>query len=175
MAVYNHLGSLSGGSSLGNVASSQYQRYMTNYRDYEDSLVGDVDDTSLVDAAREEAPKQAELAAGIAERNRQRYGYSQTAVERQEADRASQRGQALSLAGGLSNARLAQRDANRGLLGELINIGQGVNRSALSGLATSEQNAVNRRNAFERAKGARKQQNTQMMMQLGTMAMMAMI
>jgi len=175
MAVYNHLGSLSGGSSLGNVASSQYQRYMTNFRDYEDALVGDVDDTSLIDAAREEAPKQAELAAGIAERSRQRYGYEQTAVESREADRASQRGEALSLAGGLSNARLAQRDANRGLLGELINIGQGVNRSSLSGLATAEQNAVSRRNAYERAMGAYKQQNIGMLSTLGSIIGRAMI
>jgi len=175
MAVYNHLGSLSGGSPLGNAASSQYKRYMTNFRDYEDSLVGELNDTSLVDAAREEAPQQAKLAAGIAERNRSRYGYTQTAMEGKEEGRASQRSGVLNLAGGLTNARLAQRDLNRGTLGELINIGQDVNRSALSGLATAEQNAVSRRNAYEQARSAYKQQSLGMLGRVGSIIGRALI
>ena len=58
----------------------------------------------------------------IYERNRQRYGYEQTAVEASESQRASQRGEALNLAGGKNTARLAQRERNRALLADLINI-----------------------------------------------------
>ena len=94
----------------------------------------------------------------MAERNRQRYGYEQTAAEQSESERASQRGQATNLAGGQNTARLAQRERNRALLADLINIGQDQNRSSLGMLGTAAENAVARANAFRQAQAQAKAQ-----------------
>ena len=116
-------------ATYADVVEGQYEQYIRNFRDFENALIASRDSTDLIDAAREDTPQQIALAEGIAKRNRERYGYRPTAVEAQEMQRATQRGGALTLAGGLNNARLAQRDANQRVLSDLINIGQGVNRS----------------------------------------------
>lgn len=161
--------------TMGDVARGQHERYIRNFRDFENALVAAKDDTSLIDAARADAPQQAELTRGIAERNRQRYGLQQTAVEAREEARASQRGEAINLAGGLNEARLAQRDANQRMLGDLINIGQGVNRSSLSQLGAAGENAVARKNAYSQAKAQSKAQTMGMLGTMGAAALMFMI
>jgi len=155
------------------VALGQHERYIRNFRGFENALIAERDDTSLIDAARRDAPEQARLARGIAERQRSRYGVQQTSVEARESERASQRGEALNLAGGVNNARLGQRDANRKLLGELINIGQGVNRSSLSQLGSAGENAVARRNAYTNAKAQSKAQTYNMIGSAAGTALMA--
>jgi len=156
-------------ATMANVARGQHERYMRNYRDYENALIGATDDTSLIDAARADAPEQDKLTRGMAERNRQRYGLEQTAVEASESERASQRGAAINLAGGVNNARLAQRDVNQRLLGDLINIGQGVNRSSLSQLGAAAGNAVARKNAHTSAKAQSKSQTMGMLGAAGSL------
>ena len=155
--------------TMGNVARSQHERYIRNFRGFEEALIAARDDTSLIDAAREDAPEQARIAREVAERQRSRYGLTQTAVEARESERASQRGEAINLAGGLNEARLAQRDANTRLLSDLINIGQGVNRSSLSQLGAAGENAVARKNAYQQAKSAHKQQTYSMIGSAGAM------
>jgi len=155
------------------IARGQHERYVRNFRGFEDALVGARDDTSLIDAAREDAPEQARLSREVAERQRSRYGVQQTAVEAREAGRASQRGEAINLAGGLNNARLAQRDANRKLLGDLINVGQGVNRSSLSQLGSAGENAVSRGNAYRAAQARGKAQTMNMVGSVAGAALMA--
>ena len=154
-------------AAMANIARGQHERYIRNYRDYENDLIGATDDTSLIDAARRDAPQQTRIARGVQRRNISRYGLGQTAVERRESSRASQRGEALNLAGGLNNARLAQRDVNQRLLGDLINIGQGVNRSSFSQLGAAAQNAVARENAYTNAKAQNKSQNMNMLASAG--------
>jgi len=58
----------------------------------------------------------------------------------------------------LNNARIAQDQINRSTLADLINIGQGVNRSSLSGLGDASAMAANKRNAYNSAKAAHKSQ-----------------
>ena len=159
--------------TLANVARSQHESYIRNFREFEDALIASRDDTSLIDAAKKDAPEQARIAKEVAERQRSRYGLQQTAVEARETERALKRGEAINLAGGVNNARLAQRDANRRLLGDLINIGQGVNRSSLSQLGTAAENATARKNAYTQAKAGHKAQTAQMIGSLGSMALMA--
>ena len=143
---------------MADVAAGQHERYIRNFRDFENALIAARDDTSLIDAVREDVPEQSQIAREVARRQRSRYGLQQTAVEARESARASQRGEAISLAGGLNNARIAQREANTRLLSDLINIGQGVNRSSLSNLGAAGENAVARRNAYEQARSQHKQQ-----------------
>ena len=93
--------------TMANVARSQHESYIRNFRDFEDALIAARDDTSLIDAAKKDAPEQTRIAEEVAERQRSRYGLQQTAVEARETERASKRGEALNLAGGVNNARLA--------------------------------------------------------------------
>jgi hypothetical protein len=163
-------------ATFASVAEGAHERYIRNFRDFERRLLDetdstemiDRDSTELVDAAMEDIPQQTELARGIAQRNRERYGYQQTAAERQEAEKMLQLGGALNLAGGLNNARLAQRDANRFMLGNLINIGQGVNRSSMRGLGSAAQNAAARQQAFQNDRAAYKQQTAGFLGKLGS-------
>ena len=154
---------------MAGVAADQHERYIRNFRDFENALIAARDDTSLIDAVREDVPEQSQIAREVARRQRSRYGLQQTAVEARESARASQRGEAISLAGGLNNARIAQREANTRLLSDLINIGQGVNRSSLSQLGTAGENAVARRNAYRQARAGHKAQTAQMVGSMGAM------
>ena len=155
-------------ATLADVAQSQHERFIRNFRDYETALLGARDDTSLIDAAPEAAATQTQLAEDIARRNRERYGYQETGAEEAERRRATQRVAALNLAGGINNARLAQRDINQGLLGNLFNIGQGVYKSSLSGLGDASQMQAQRNMAFSNAKTAYKQQSIGFLGKIGS-------
>jgi|21_taG_2_1085346.scaffolds.fasta_scaffold02744_2 hypothetical protein len=155
-------------ATFASVAKNQHERYIRNYRDFENALIKSGDSTDLIDAARTDIPQQTQIAAGIAERNRQRYGYQQTGAEKQEAEKSMQLGGTLNLAGGMTNAVLAQRDANRSLLGNLINIGQGVNRSSMSGLGAAAQNSAARQQAYQNDKAAYKSQTAGFLGKLGS-------
>jgi len=154
-------------ATMAGVAKRQHESYIRNFRDFENALVASRGSTDLIEAAREDTPQQIALAEGIARRNRERFGYQQTGAERQEMNRLSQRGGNLLLANSLNNARLAQRDANQRVLSDLINIGQGVNRSSLSGLGSAAQNAAQRQTAFQNDRAAYKRQSASFLGNIG--------
>lgn len=140
-----------------------YNDYIANFRQFEDRLLGMTDDTTLVDRSRENAAKQAEIAAGIQQRNLERYGGGGlSAAQLQEQQRSAQRGSQLSMANTVNNARVQQRQMNQALLQELIGIGQGVNARALEGLGTAAQGEVARRGAYKQAKANYSSQMTNM-------------
>ena len=135
------------------ILRQDYEDYINNFRGYEERLLALTDDTSIVDNARESALTQSRIAGEIQARNLERYGGAgMSAVQRQQQQRAAQRGDQLTLAGTVNNARVAQREVNQALLSELIGIGQGVNASALAGLGTAAQNEVARRGAYRNAR-----------------------
>ena len=158
-----------------NTAIRQYGRYISDFRPFEEEMLAKRDDTSIIDAVPQDVRQQTQIASDVARRNRERLGFEETAALAQGRQAATQRGEALSLSGGLNNARLAQLDANNRTLADLINIGQGVNRSSLSALSTAAQNDVSRQNAFTQARAANKAQNRQIAGQaLGTAAAIGM-
>ena len=131
------------------VTKSNYDRFISEYRPFENQLIErSQTDTTLVDAVAPTVQAQTDIAEGVARRNRERFGLAETGAMRRERMRSTDRAQSLNLAGGLNNARVAQQQANQTLLADLINIGQGVNRSALSGLGAAAQNAVARQNQY---------------------------
>ena len=155
--------------TFADITERQYQRYETEFKPFELDLIARAQaDTSLVDAVPEDVERQQRIAQDINRRNRERFGFESTGALASERDRASQRGEALNLAGGLTNARLAQLDVNQQTISDLINIGQGVNRSSLSGLGAAAENAVARRSQYERDRTAYKNSRTSM---LGSLAM----
>ena len=140
------------------VAQNQYETSIQEFQPFEQALIDTLEDTSIVDSVRGDVETQSRIAKEVAERNRQRYGYDQTAAERSEVSRAQQRGQATNLAGGLNTARLAQRERNKNLMADLINIGLNQQRSSMYQLGVSAQNAVDRRNAYTQAQAQAKSQ-----------------
>lgn len=135
------------------ILRQDYEDYINNFRGYEERLLSLTDDTSIIDNARESALTQSRIAGEIQARNLERYGGAgMSAAQMQQQQRAAQRGDQLTLAGTVNNARVAQREVNQALLSELIGIGQGVNASALAGLSTAAQNEVARRGAYRNAK-----------------------
>ena len=139
--------------TFANITRGDYEDYLKNFRSFEDQLLDATNDTSLIDQAREDAPEQAKISAGIQKRNIERYGGAGLSnAQKQEQARAGQRGQALNLAGNVNNARVEQRSVNDALLKELIGVGQGVNQNALSGLGDASAMSAQRAAAYKNAK-----------------------
>lgn len=152
----------------------EYLDYVTNYRDFELELIGKATtDTSLIDQAKEDREKASALTAGIAERNRSRYGAALTPMQQQQQDRRLQLGNTLGGIQAVSDAKIAQRESNTRLLSDLINIGQGVNRSSQQQLATSAANKVQLDNAYQQAKANSRAQTYSTIGSLGAMAIFA--
>ena len=160
--------------AFADITRQDYENYVRDYRQFENELIAAKDDTSLIDRAPEDAAKQAEIARGVQERNISRYGGAGLSIaQRQEQQRALQRQGQLGLAGGLNTARVAQKDINQTTLADLINIGQGVNRSSLSSMGTASQNAAAKASAYKNAKAAHTSQMIGMGSSLAATAIMA--
>jgi hypothetical protein len=161
--------------AFADITRQDYESYIQDYRGFEQSLIDKAkNDTSLIDRAPEDAAKQSEIAAGVQQRNLSRYGGAGLSVaQRQQQQVANQRQGQLGLAAGLNTARTAQRDINQSTLADLINIGQGVNRSSLSSMGTASQNAAAKASAYKNAKASHTSQMIGMGSSLAAAAIMA--
>ncbi len=130
-------------------------------------------DTSLIDQAVEDRDKSNALMQGIADRNAERYGAHLTPAQMQAQRQQLQRGRTLAGVQGVNDARGAQKDANRALMADLIDIGQGVNRSSLSSLGNAAQAAAQRESAYKSARAQHKAQTYSMLGTLGAAAIFA--
>lgn len=180
-------GGYTGGSGLSTYSSSanpddvyasitrqQYLDYKKNYGDFEDGLIENAqNDTSLIDQAREDSKNASGIAAGVASRNASRYGAALTPAQQQQQRATLQRVNTLGSIQSVNDARIAQREANTNKMSDLINIGQGVNRSSLDQLGSAAQNATQRQNAYTQARAASKAQTYSTIGSLGAMAIMA--
>jgi len=156
------------------MSRQDFDNYLKDYRGFEEKLIASRNDTSLVDRAPGDIAKQNEIAAGMQQRNISRYGGAGLSIaQRQQQQAGLQRQGQLGLAGGLNTSRIAQREVNQRTLSELINIGQGVNRTANQGLATASQNSAQKAAAYKNAKAAHSSQMMGMGAQIGSLALMA--
>tara|TARA_B100000424_G_scaffold194586_1_gene151973 strand:- start:2216 stop:2833 length:618 start_codon:yes stop_codon:yes gene_type:complete len=134
------------------ITRQDYLDYVRDYRDFEENLLEKAStDTSLIDSAREDAEMAQQRTRDIAQRNVSRYGASLTPAQQREMERNLRRGTTLGGIQSIADARIAQRDANQKLLGDLINIGQGVNRTSLQQLGSAAGDATQRKNAYSQA------------------------
>lgn len=141
------------------ITRNDYLDYVKNYREFEEELLERAqNDTSLIDQARENSTNAQGLMSGIADRNAGRYGVNLTPAQRQEQTRGLARANNLGQAQSVNDARIAQKELNQAAIGDLINIGQGVNRSSLGQMQSAAQNATQRKNAYDQAKAASKAQ-----------------
>ena len=160
-------------AALAQIAQQQYNDYVQQFQQFElEALERSQTDTSLIDQAYEDAPKAAALSQGIQQRNLSRYGQELTPMQQKELSRSNQRTGQLGMINAVSNARLAQRESNQKLLSDLINIGQGLNRSSLSQLGTSAANQAAREQAYSNAKAQSKAQTYSTIGALGALAIM---
>tara|TARA_R110002051_G_scaffold21001_2_gene56345 strand:- start:15878 stop:16690 length:813 start_codon:yes stop_codon:yes gene_type:complete len=156
------------------ITRQEYQDYVTNFREFEEELINKATtDTSLIDYAREDAAFSEERTAGMAQRNLSRYGAQLTPAQQQEMQRSIGRGTTLGGIQSVADARIGQRDANQRLMADLINIGQGVNRTSLAQLGSAAQDATARKNAYKQARAGHKAATNQAIGGLASMAIMA--
>lgn len=152
----------------------QYLDFVNNYGGFEADLIDKAqNDTSLIDQAREDVSMTQGVAQGIADRNASRYGANITPAMRQQQQRTLQRQNTLGGINQINNAKYAQKQQNTALLGDLINIGQGLNRSSMDQLGGAAAQAANRNSAYEQAKAANKANTYSTLGSLGAMAIMA--
>ena len=150
-----------------------YLDYIRDYREFEKELLEKAStDTSLIDSAREDAGMAEQRTRDIAQRNVSRYGAALTPAQQQEMERNLRRGTTLGGIQSIADARIAQRDANQKLLGDLINIGQGVNRSSLQQLGSAAADATQRKNAYSQARAQYKANKYSTIGGLGAAAIM---
>ena len=156
------------------ITRQEYLDYVTNYRDFELGLLDKAqNDTSLIDQAKEDRQNASALTAGMAERNRSRYGAALTPVQQQQQDRRLQLGNTLGGIQAVSDAKIAQRESNTQMLSDLINIGQGNNRASQQQLAQSAANKTQLDNAYRQAKANSRAQTYSTLGSLGAMAIFA--
>jgi len=161
-------------ATYANITRQEYEDYVKNYRQFELDLINQAQtDTSLIDQARDDSVNASEITRGIAERNLQRYGANVTPAQQQEMSRSLQRSNTLGGIQSVNDARIAQREANTALLSDLINIGQGVNRSSQGQLGQSAANAAARQQQYEAARAQSRSQTYSTIASLGSMAIMA--
>ena len=135
------------------ITRQDYTDYVSNFRNFEESLLGQTEDEGLIQRAREDQKTQNRIAQEVQQRNLERYGGGgMSAAQRQQQQRTLQRGGQLAMANTSNNSRIRQREINNALLNELIGIGQGVNQSSLSGLGDASGMAAQRAAAYKNAK-----------------------
>jgi len=148
----------------------EFNDYVKNYRDFEEDLIEKSQtDTTLIDQAREDLASTPALMQGVQQRQMDRYGTALTPAQQKAQRDAMTRQNTLSTIQGMSDARIAQREQNQGLLAQLIDIGQGVNRAAQDQMGGAAADATQRKNAYEQARAQHKAQTYSTLGSLGGM------
>ena len=157
-----------------NLTRQDYLDYKRDFGAFEERLIEDAqNDTSLIDQAREDSKAASGIAEGVARRNASRYGATLTPAQLKEQERVLTRGKVLGTSQALSDARIAQKELNTQKLADLINIGQGINRTSLSQLGSAAADATNRNNAYRNAKASSRAQTYSNLGSLGAAAIFA--
>jgi len=161
-------------ATLAGISRAQYDDFVNNFGSFESDLINRArTDTSLIDQAREDAPKASALARGIAGRNVSRYGAALDPITAREMERRSKRVGALGTSQAVNDARIDQDTLNSTLASRLIDIGQGVQSGASAGLASAAQNQSVLNNAYRDARTASRNNTRNTIGQLGSLAIMA--
>ena len=156
------------------ITRGEYNDFVRDFRDFElEQIERARTDTSLIDAAREDSAMAGQIAGQVAQRNLSRYGGQLTPAQQRAQSRALNRNTTLGSIQALSDARIAQREANQALLSDLINIGQGVNRASQSQLGNAAADASRREQEYKNARAASKAQTYQTVGSLASAAILA--
>lgn len=157
------------------ITRGEYQDFVRDFGAFEDELIHRAQtDTTLVDQAKEDRGIAADVAAGVARRNAERYGGgSLTQAQLNEQKRALGRSATLGGVQSVNDSRLAQRDLNQSLLAGLIDIGQGVNQTSQAGLADAAANASQLDQQYQNARTQSRNNTIGTIASLGSAALIA--
>ena len=159
--------------TLANITQADYSNYLRDIQPIELELINKAQtDTSLIDQAKDDRDNSNQLMQGVVDRNASRYGAALTPAQMEQQERSLARGTTLGGIQGVNDARVAQKDTNRALMADLIDIGQGVNRSSLASLGNAAGAAAQRESAYKTSKA---QNKAQMYSVLGTAAAAALV
>lgn len=140
-------------TTYANISRDEFLRQKNQYGQFtRDAVSTALTDTSLIDQAREDAPKLAALSKGIVRRNQERYGVSLTPAQLKARENATNRASSLATIGGINNARINQLEQNRTSIARLMAVSSNAYSEALGGLGTAAANAASRTQAFKSAK-----------------------
>ena len=158
--------------TLANITQADYANFLRDIQPTELELINKAqNDTSLIDQAVEDRENSNQLMQGIVDRNAGRYGAALTPAQIQQQKQSLAMGTTLGGIQGVNDARIAQKDANRALMADLIDIGQGVNRASLGSLGNAASAAASRESAYKNARAQNKAQTYSMLGTLGAAAM----
>lgn len=135
---------------------SDYDNFMKEDAPFQDRLLQQaMNDTSIVDRAREVAPMEIEKQNQIMQRNLERYGGGNLSpAQRKEMQRAQQRGGSLATVNTINLARRNQREVNQALRAQLLASFNRQKAGATGMLAQSGLAQVSRENAYRNAKAS---------------------
>jgi len=174
LTAYDKDGEVDPEQTLANITQKDYDDYLENVKPLEMELLNKAKtDTSLIDQAREDRGTSNALMQGIVDRNASRYGATLTPAQIQAQKTALSTGTTLAGIQGVNDARVAQKDSNRALMQDLIDIGQGVQRSSLSSLGNAAASAAQRESAYKNARAQHKAQTYNMLGSIGGAALTA--
>lgn len=147
-------------NTAGRVSREQFERYMSTFVPQEEALTDTLGATSAEDAAGE-AQANAQRSRASLGRMRERYGTSLTDSQRTAEDSATNRSTTLGSLSAVNTGRQLDEDRKFNLQGSLLNIGNGLSSSAMSGLTQSSNNATARQQTYEQAQAQHSAQKSQ--------------
>ena len=110
----------------------------------------------LIDTALDDIAVQQNLAQGIVDRSRSRYGIATTGAFNLEQRRAIDRGRVNIASDALNNARISQDEQNTALLNELSNISNTINKQITQMGSSAALQTTNMENSYKAAKSQHK-------------------
>lgn len=146
--------------TAGRVSREQFERYMNSFVPQEEALVGTLNNHSAEDAAGE-SQANAQRSRASLDRMRERYGTSLTSGQSAAENSANSRSATLGSLSAVNTGRQMDEDRKFNLQGALLNIGNGLSSSAMSGLTQSSNNANARQQAYDQSKAQYSAQKSQ--------------
>lgn len=160
---------------LSDVSKQELKFYNQYFKPHNRQLIDSVDSTELVDIAKANANTSYDQAQQRNNRNLLRYGFTPTALDRQQQQFDEATSRSLNYDNLVNSARLNQYDRNVGLRNELVNTSRGIAKSAMDGLSTAAQLQTQRENTNDSLAAQNKAQKTQMLGTAAGLALMLMI
>jgi hypothetical protein len=135
-------------------------------------VISSLQDTSIVDTAREGADAAFDKGEARSLRQMSRYNVNMSPAAQKQFNLRQQLSKTLNKDAVVNDARLDLKERNDGLRRQLIDIGRGVADTASSGLTSASRNQAQREANNRNAEAAKDAQNTQTAASVAQMALM---
>lgn len=171
-------GSVNTSGSADDILQRIYQRdwsnYVTNYQPMLFEAANTIGDNGIVDAAKVQANRMGLRDVTAARRMATRSGESLTPLQAKVATNDALRDSSLAKTAVVNQARLDQRDYDRSMASQMINLSRSGSRTAQESLGAIAGNEASRKSAYDSAKTATQNQNVGMAASAAMLAMMMM-